>query len=245
MRNKLVIYQLILFVILLFPGCDTRDYKPLSEKEEKVINNPGMIGKDAVHELQTDNKDISEKVVITHFAFVKTSMGNFTMELYGEDAPETVANFIGLVKMKYYNGLLFHRVAKNFLIQTGDKNTLWQNKKSEWGIGGQSFYGGEIEDELNPNTPSYRMGYVKGTVAMANKGPNTNTSQFFICLPEAAKLEHKWTIFGKVIEGMDVVENISYVPVERSDRGANDGVPVKPVRIHSIAIKLIKAPNLK
>jgi cyclophilin family peptidyl-prolyl cis-trans isomerase len=183
--------------------------------------------------------------VITHFAYVKTSMGSFTIALYGEDAPETVANFIGLIKMKYYNGILFHRIAKNFLIQAGDKNTLFPNKKTEWGFGGESFYGGEIEDELNPKTPSYRGGYVKGVAAMANKGPNTNSSQFFICLDKAKSLEHKWTIFGKVTEGLEVVEKISEVQVEPSDRGNFDGIPIKPVRIYSINIKFIKSPEIK
>ena len=147
--------------------------------------------------------------------------------------------------MNYYNGVLFHRVAKNFLIQTGDRNTLFQNKKNEWGLGGESFYGGEIEDELNPKKPSYRQGYQKGVVAMANKGPNTNTSQFFICLEDAKKLERKYTIFGKVINGMNIVENISNVPVETSNRGENDGIPLKTIRIYSIDIKLIKAPRIK
>lgn len=225
---------LVLVFVLIITNCNTRDYKELSLKEnnEKVV---GIPSKDTLS-LDVSQADTS---VITHTALLKTSMGDILIGLYGKDAPETVANFIGLAKMSYYNGILFHRVAKNFLIQAGDRNTLFQNKKSEWGFGGESFYGGEIEDELNPNTPSYKKGYQKGVVAMANKGPNTNTSQFFICLEEAKKLKHKWTIFGMVIKGMDVVEKISRVPVELSSRGTDDGIPLKPIRIHSVTIKLI------
>ncbi len=186
----------------------------------------------------------TDTAVVTHIAAVKTTMGNFKIGLFGEDVPETVANFIGLAKMNYYNGVLFHRVAKDLLIQTGDRTTLFPSRKSEWGYGGESFYGEKIDDELNPNCPSYRRGYEKGVVAMANKGPNTNASQFFICLEEAKKLERKWTIFGKVVEGMNVVEKISSVPVEQSARGENDGLPKKEIRIKTINIKLIKPPEV-
>lgn len=233
--KKIINILLLLVSLFIITNCDTRDYQELNlqESTEKVI---GIPSKDSL------NSEISpsDTSIITHTALIKTSMGDILIGLYGKESPETVANFIGLAKMNYYNGILFHRVAKNFLIQTGDRNTLYQSKKNEWGFGGESFYGGEIEDEINPNTPSYKEGYKKGFVAMANKGPNTNTSQFFICLEQAKKLKHKWTIFGKVIKGMKVVENISHTPVEISPRGADDGIPIKAIRIYSVNINLVK-----
>lgn len=238
---KLQIIIITVFIALLNSACDTRSYKQIKQNDNNNEKQPNkLLIKEELTPLSPN-----DTAVITHTATVNTSMGTFVIGLYGEDAPETVANFIGLSKMKYYNGVLFHRVAKNFLIQTGDRNTLFQNKKNEWGLGGESFYGGEIEDELNPKKPSYRQGYQKGIVAMANKGPNTNTSQFFICLEEAKKIERKYTIFGKVISGMNIVENISKLPVEKSNRGENDGIPLKTIRIYSIEIKLIKAPRIK
>jgi cyclophilin family peptidyl-prolyl cis-trans isomerase len=235
------VFFILLFAGIFISGCDTHSYRTLKQTEEANKK------QESLEEINEDIKPLSpnDTAIITHTAALKTSMGTIILGLYGEDAPETVANFIGLSKLNHYNGVLFHRVAKDFLIQAGDRNTLFQHKKNEWGFGGESFYGGEIEDELNPNTPSYRQGYKKGVVAMANKGPNTNTSQFFICLEDAQKLERNFSIFGKVVKGMDVVENISNVPVEKSDRGLHDGIPVKPVRIYSVEIQLIKAPKIK
>ncbi|ROL61016.1 peptidylprolyl isomerase [Bacteroidetes/Chlorobi group bacterium ChocPot_Mid] len=239
---KVQIISIIVFIALLHYACDTRSYKQI---KQSANDNEKQLSQSPINDDVSKPLSANDTAIITHIATVKTSMGNFDIGLYGEDAPETVANFIGLSKLNYYNGVLFHRVAKNFLIQAGDRNTLFQNKKNEWGLGGESFYGGEIEDELYPNKPSYRQGYQKGVVAMANKGPNTNTSQFFICLEDAKKLQRKYTIFGKVINGMNVVENISNVPVESSNRGKNDGIPIKTIRIYSIETKFIKAPRIK
>ena len=182
----------------------------------------------------SQEQDTSE---ITHTGIIRTTMGKINFVLYGEDAPKTVENFVGLVHSGYYNNILIHRVAKNFLIQTGDGNTKYKSKISEWGIGGKSYFGEEFEDEINPNTPSYKAGYSLGTIAMANKGPNTNTSQFFICLEESQNLEYKWTIFGKVTNGLDIVRKISKVDIIPSEHDKNDGRPVKPIKILSITVK--------
>ncbi len=121
------------------------------------------------------------KPVITHTATIETSMGNIELELYGKDAPKTVLNFVGLAEDDVYNGILFHRIVPGFVVQAGDPNTKDPAKKAMWGSGGTSIYDGkEFADELNKETPSYQRGYVVGVVAMANRGPNTNTSQFYI-----------------------------------------------------------------
>ncbi len=131
-------------------------------------------------------------------ATIKTAKGNIEFELYPADAPKTVTNFATLAKRGYYNNLTFHRV-EDWVVQGGDPNGN--------GTGGTSIYGKSFEDELNPATPSYKAGYVTGVLAMANSGPNTNGSQFFI-LKKDTPLPHAYTIFGKVTTGMDIVNNI-------------------------------------
>lgn len=133
-------------------------------------------------------------------ATITTEKGVIIMQLYPQDAPKTVANFATLAKRGFYDGLTFHRVEPGFVIQGGDPNGN--------GTGGTSIYGQKFEDELNPNTPSYKEGYKEGVVAMANSGPNTNGSQFFIMLADNDTLPKKYTIFGKVTAGMEVVKQI-------------------------------------
>jgi cyclophilin family peptidyl-prolyl cis-trans isomerase len=131
-------------------------------------------------------------------AAIKTVKGEIDIQLYTQDAPKTVTNFATLAKVGYYNNLTFHRV-EDWVIQGGDPNGN--------GSGGNSIYGPTFEDELNPNTQSYKDGYKIGVVAMANRGSNTNGSQFFI-LKTDYPLDHNYTIFGKVVNGIDVVKNI-------------------------------------
>lgn len=177
-----------------------------------------------------------DSVIITHFATLKTSFGPITIALFGVDAPKTVKNFVKLAKSGYYNGTLIHRIAKNFLIQMGDGNTKYHSKKHLWGTGGKSIYGTYFPDEINHNSYIYRTGYTYGTVAMANSGPNKNLSQFFICFEEAEDLDRKYTIFGKVIEGMDVVEKIANQPINPYPFDSSDGTPIHPIKIISISI---------
>jgi len=166
-------------------------------------------------------------------ATIRTTLGEITVALYGRDAPKTVANFVGLARKRFYDGLAFHRVAVGFVIQTGDPLTRDTNRREQWGSGGESIYGSAFEDEVNPAAPSRRRGYVEGTLAMANSGPNTNLSQFFVITstPGAAHLAqyNSYTIFGMVTSGMDVVKRIEATGME----GEN---PRVPVRIVSMAI---------
>ena len=144
---------------------------------------------------------------------IETTKGNIELELFESDAPKTVANFTGLAEQGYYNGVIFHRISKGFVIQGGDSTGT--------GRGGKSIYGKEFDDELNPSAPSYKEGYTRGTVAMANRGPNTNTSQFFIMLNDVP-MPKNYTIFGKVIKGMDVVDSIAAVDIV-PQMGPTDG----------------------
>jgi cyclophilin family peptidyl-prolyl cis-trans isomerase len=159
---------------------------------------------------------------------LETTKGIIELELFESDAPKTVANFAGLAEQGYYNGIIFHRISKGFVIQGGDSTGT--------GRGGKSIYGKEFEDELNPETPSYKEGYKRGTVAMANRGPNTNTSQFFIILKDASWLPKNYTIFGKVIKGMEVVDSIAAVEII-PQMGDTDGKPKVDVVMKKVTVK--------
>jgi len=137
---------------------------------------------------------------------LETSLGNIKIGLYDADAPRASANFIELAQKGFYNGTIFHRVIDGFMIQGGCPEGT--------GGGNPGYF---FEDELNPETGSFQRGYVKGTVAMANSGPNTNGSQFFIMVADVP-LPHLYTIFGMVIEGQEVANAIARVQTDAEDR---------------------------
>lgn len=154
-------------------------------------------------------------------AVLETSKGTIKFELLEEDAPKTTENFRLLADKNYYDGVIFHRVIPNFMIQGGDP--LGE------GYGGESAWGGKFADEINRGSMLYAGPYEKGTVAMANSGPNTNGSQFFIMHVDYP-LPPSYSKFGKVIEGQDVVDAIATVP-----RNANDK-PHDPVVMNRVYI---------
>jgi len=143
-----------------------------------------------------------------------TNHGDIVLELFDEDAPETVANFRGLAEKGFYDGLIFHRVIPDFMIQGGCPEGT--------GTGGPGY---TFRDEINDHK------VVRGALAMANAGPNTNGSQFFIVTTEAAPwLDGKHTVFGEVVEGMDVVDKIGTLPTDARDR------PTQEARIERLAV---------
>ena len=162
-------------------------------------------------------------------AVIKTNLGNITCELYTKEAPNTVENFVGLatgtkefndpttgkmVTRPFYNGLVFHRVISGFMIQGGDPLGN--------GTGGPGFQFNNENTNVSFNEP--------GVLAMANAGPNTNGSQFFITVAPTPSLEGSYNVFGKVISGQDVANKISKVPTNPEDK------PITPVIIESITI---------
>jgi cyclophilin family peptidyl-prolyl cis-trans isomerase len=161
---------------------------------------------------------VAGQPVATHTALIQTTMGDIEVELYGEDAPKTVANFVGLADKGYYDGILFHRVIPGFVVQAGDPQTRDASKRAMWGTGGESIYGPKFADELDTAAPSYKRGYKKGVLAMANAGPNTNSSQFFIMLADNTTLPKNYSIFGMVTKGMDVVTSIGNAPRNDADQ---------------------------
>ena len=130
------------------------------------------------------------------FATIKTNRGDIKIRLYLDIAPKTCENFATLAKKGYYDGVTFHRVIKEFMIQGGDPTGT--------GCGGESCWGGTFEDECDPNVSFDK----KGLIAMANAGPGTNGSQFFITTALTPWLHMHHTIFGEVVDGYDVVEKI-------------------------------------
>lgn len=174
---------------------------------------------------------------VKEIGVIETSMGTIEVEFYRNDAPKTVENFVKLAEKKYFDGIIFHRVSKGFVIQGGDPTGT--------GSGGKSIYGKEFEDELNPNAPSYKEGYKKGVLAMANRGPNTNTSQFFIMLKDNMGLPKNYTIFGKVVKGMDVVDAIGKVDIIPGQMGPTDGRPKVDVLIKKISIRKEPLPIIE
>lgn len=214
---------LIVAVMLLFAGCG---------------------GAKVPQQLQKPAK--GEKIAI-----MKTTMGDIKIRFFAKEAPKAVENFIGLAEKGYYNGIIFHRVIKDFMIQGGDPTGT--------GTGGESIWGADFEDEFNENLHNLR-----GTLSMANSGANTNGSQFFIVHAPAQQkeltewmksqgypqelvelyqkyggtpwLDNKHTVFGQVMEGMDVVDKIASVKTT----GSPEDRPIEEVKINSVEITEMK-----
>jgi peptidyl-prolyl cis-trans isomerase-like 1 len=140
----------------------------------------------------------------------ETSIGTFSVELYHQHAPKTCFNFQELAKIGYYDGCSVHRVIKDFMVQMGDPTGT--------GRGGESIFGGKFEDEIRRDLKFTGA----GILAMANSGPATNGSQFFLTLAPTPWLDGKHTIFGRVCNGMGVVQRMGLVPVGAGDKPLND-----------------------
>ncbi len=155
-------------------------------------------------------------------AAIQTNKGTIRFELLETDAPKTTENFITLAQRGYYDRVIFHRVIRGFMIQGGDPTGT--------GRGGESAWGSRFADEINRSSDVYKRGYKAGTVAMANAGPNTNGSQFFIMHVDYP-LPPQYTIFGRVTQGQEIVDAIANTPT-----GANDK-PVSAVTMEKVTIE--------
>lgn len=192
------------FVVALLISCSNKN----SDSQQQTTKT--TIGKGDTLNNLIDLKN-NEKLIAT----VQTNMGTFEIELYAREVPKTVKNFAGLALKGYYDGVIFHRVIKDFMIQGGDPTGT--------GMGGESIYGAKFEDEFVPSL----MHDSPGIVSMANAGPNTNGSQFFITVVPTPWLNARHSVFGKVIKGMDVVYAISQVQTNNMDRPINDVIMQK------------------
>lgn len=206
-------FLLILVIWLFF----IKFNQPAIAPENKNLNtntNTNTLDKPA--SLEATDLSITETKMTT--VKIETSKGDITLELFDNDAPKTVENFVTLAKKGFYDGVIFHRVISGFMIQGGDPTGT--------GRGGPGY---QFADELNASTASYQRGYVRGTVAMANAGPNTNGSQFFI-MHQDYPLDHNYTIFGKVTAGMEVVDAIATTKTGPGDR------PLEEIKMKKVSV---------
>ncbi|XP_062112698.1 peptidyl-prolyl cis-trans isomerase CYP18-2 [Humulus lupulus] len=150
---------------------------------------------------------------------LETSMGAFTVELYYKHSPRTCRNFLELSRRGYYDNVKFHRIIKDFIVQGGDPTGT--------GRGGESIYGSKFDDEIKPELKHTGA----GILSMANAGPNTNGSQFFITLAPCPSLDGKHTIFGRVCQGMEIIKRLGSVQTDNTDR------PVHEVKILRSSVK--------
>ena len=203
--------------------------------EEKTLTIPGEsagaplteTATEAIKDNMTTRQTAAGTATTQSEVVLKTTKGDITLRLYFADAPKTVENFVKLATANFYNGVRFHRVIKDFMIQGGDPNSKDDSRPQTWGQGGPGY---QFADEINPTSALYQKGYKRGVLAMANAGPNTNGSQFFI-MHKDYPLPPLYTIFGEVISGIDVVDAIAETPVLPGDR------PKEPITIISATVK--------
>ncbi|KAJ3083866.1 Peptidyl-prolyl cis-trans isomerase-like 3 [Physocladia obscura] len=150
-----------------------------------------------------------------------TDLGDLKVEIFCEAVPRTAENFIALAASGYYNNNLFHRNIKGFMVQTGDPTNT--------GKGGQSIYGAPFADEIKATLKHN----ARGILSMANKGPDTNKSQFFITYAKQPHLDAKYTVFGKVIDGFDTLDAIEKVSVDAANNRPVQDVRIKYVTVHA------------
>jgi peptidyl-prolyl cis-trans isomerase B (cyclophilin B) len=181
-----------------------------------------------------EKKETSPMSTSNEVAVIKTSEGEMVVQFWTDAAPNTIDNFKNLVRQDFYNGTIFHRIIKGFMIQGGDPNSKDAAKENSYGQGGPGY---QIKAEFNDHP------HERGVLSMARASdPDSAGSQFFICLAPIHRLDHQYTTFGKLIKGDDVLEKIGNTPVERNAQGETSK-PTKRVVIESV--KIVPAESLK
>ncbi|MDP4105698.1 MAG: peptidylprolyl isomerase [Bacillota bacterium] len=238
MSKKLKILMSIVVVMLLLGACGTSNQKQETKKDDSKTNSTTVSKKEGKNTVTNSFPQLSTEVSADEkLVELQTSMGTIKIKLFPKYAPKAVENFVKHSQKGYYNGLIFHRVIKDFMIQGGDPNGN--------GTGGESIYGHPFEDEFSDH-----LFNIRGALSMANSGANTNGSQFFIVqntkvdpsmIDQMKKagypdeiinrykkdggtpwLDHRHTVFGQVVEGMDVVDKIAATPVNPQDKPKED-----------------------
>lgn len=199
----------------LFSRREPGDVSDTGEPQDRDVFNEKPSKEEAM--AATENATVQR---LYEKAIIHTVFGDIHLQLFAKDTPRAVENFCVHSKNGYYNGHIFHRIIKGFMIQTGDPTGN--------GTGGESIWGGEFEDEFRPNLKHDRP----YTVSMANAGANTNGSQFFVTLAPTPWLDNKHTVFGRVVKGMEVVQNIGNVRTN-----AKTDKPFDDIQIISVTVK--------
>ena len=197
---------LVILLLVSFCSADEAVVDNDLEIENESTTTIGVTMSDKVYDKQPDMNLNSDS---TYSAIIKTNLGEMSVEFFTDDAPLTVNNFVTLSKDGYYDNVIFHRVISGFMIQGGDPSGTGHGDYGK-------FPGYEFEDELNNQRP-----YEKRILAMANRGPNTNGSQFFIMHADYP-LPYSYTIFGKVTEGLEVIDKIASVETDSADKPTDD-----------------------
>lgn len=216
--------KLVILIVILGIGYLFYQHAPKTEVVSPVALD--SVSEAPTIESLSENKPsetITEEQAETMKATFTTNKGVIEIELFNELAPKTVENFVSLAESNFYDGIKFHRVISGFMIQGGDPLTKDEDMSDRWGTGGPGY---QFDDEIHAENNN-----VIGTISMANAGPNTNGSQFFINTADNDFLNTKHTVFGKVISGMDTVTAIEAVEKFPNDR------PIEPVIIESISIE--------
>ncbi len=223
MKKYLIVFIIVvLFIILLATYLDYKNSNKSKENDILSSTSTALLSTSTLENNQNkninnmENENKNYKTAILH-----TNLGNITFE-FAKDKPLTTENFKKLASSKFYDGVKFHRVISEFMIQTGDPLSKDETKKDYWGTGGPGY---KFNDELT-GAEKYEI----GTVAMANSGPNTNGSQFFI-MTSNMSLPPNYTVFGKVISGQEIAQKIQDVKTDSKDR------PLENVIINSVELK--------
>ena len=211
--KKTIIFSLLIFSLFILSACSNQEaVNDNNENEENLNYNTMGIFPDNYQDFYSQGYN---------HALIKTNFGDIKVKLYGDLSPNTVNNFLNLAHIGFYDGLKFHRIIDNFMIQGGCPHTKTENEHL-YGTGGPNY---QFDDEFNNKSLAL------GSLAMANSGPNTNGSQFFIVTADSAPwLDGVHTNFGEVTEGLEVVKTI-----ENLDTNVNN-LPLEPVVIEEIEI---------
>lgn len=221
MKNILATFLLGL-TLGVVSGCSNTGNTDDSSKADKSAEKPKQQTQEA------------KQVNTNEVAVIKTANGEMVLEFWPDVAPKTVENFKKLAKKGFYDGTAFHRIVKGFMIQGGDPLTKDASAEARWGTGDPGY---KIDAEFNDKL------HVRGVISMARSSdPNSAGSQFFICLGDAAFLNHQYTAFGKVIKGDDVLGKLGDVETTRSGGGEQS----KPVARQGVeSIKIVPADQVK
>lgn len=219
MMKNLWIFSIIVVLI----GCAGGSPKSYSTYENEEVKSANAVAQNSntqtapttVTTQSTQEKKSVDQVSENTRVLIKTSMGDIVVELYDKKAPKTVGNFLKLTNEGFYDGIIFHRVIPNFMVQTGDPTGT--------GTGGPGY---KFEDEFHPSLRHDQP----GVLSMANSGPNTNGSQFFITEKPTPWLDNKHSVFGRVVEGFDLVKQMARVPRNNRDK------PLTPIYMEKVSV---------